>query len=206
MEGIGQRMCGMKLCKHCGLVKPLSAFHKARDAKDGHQSKCAMCAKLYQVVWRNAHEESNRVYEARRNATPERATARKEHHKNSYAANRAIVIARTKAYRLAHPELSRKACNEWRKRNLHVVAEFQRRYRAQKLQAYPQWADPVAIEEIYEHCRVVTIVSGEPHHVDHIVPLNHPLVCGLHNQFNLQILSGPENCSKGNRYWPDMPD
>lgn len=72
--------------------------------------------------------------------------------------------------------------------------------------AVPAWGDQDLIREIYERARLMAESSGEAYHVDHIVPLNHPLVCGLHCAANLQILSATENAKKGNRYWPDMPD
>lgn len=36
--------------------------------------------------------------------------------------------------------------------------------------------------------------------LDHIVPLNHPDVCGLHNTWNFQWLSCEDNCKKSNMF------
>ena len=46
--------------------------------------------------------------------------------------------------------------------------------------------------------------QGEDVVVDHIVPLNHPYVSGLHNEFNLRVITALENAKKSNKYWPDM--
>lgn len=70
--------------------------------------------------------------------------------------------------------------------------------------AMPSWADKEKIAEIYAACQQVTALTGIAHQVDHIVPLNSQLVCGLHNHFNLEIKPALENLSKGNRHWPDM--
>ncbi len=37
-------------------------------------------------------------------------------------------------------------------------------------------------------------------HIDHIIPVNHPLVSGLHNIFNLQYLSPEQNLRKSNKF------
>lgn len=67
-------------------------------------------------------------------------------------------------------------------------------------QRTPVWADKKKINAIYHESKRL----GDKFHVDHIVPLIHPGVCGLHCEFNLQIETAKENLQKGNNYWPDM--
>ena len=66
-------------------------------------------------------------------------------------------------------------------------------------QATPSWADLQSIGEAYLEAAYFNM------HIDHIVPLNSPIVCGLHVWENLQVLDVKKNLKKGNRYWPDMP-
>jgi hypothetical protein len=61
-------------------------------------------------------------------------------------------------------------------------------------QAFVPWADRSKITEIYSKARL------EGLHVDHIVPLKNPLVCGLHNEFNLQLMDPIENIKKSNHF------
>jgi hypothetical protein len=67
------------------------------------------------------------------------------------------------------------------------------------LQAIPPWADLKAITQIYHEARRLSIRTGVDHHVDHVIPLRAKLVCGLHCENNLQILTAQTNLSKGNR-------
>ncbi|KVP16997.1 hypothetical protein WJ84_01615 [Burkholderia ubonensis] len=73
-------------------------------------------------------------------------------------------------------------------------------------QAYPAWANDELIAEAYALARLRTLATGIPWQVDHIVPLNSDLVCGLHWEANLQVIPAVANLAKSNNWWPDMPD
>ena len=63
----------------------------------------------------------------------------------------------------------------------------------------PAWADLNAIKAIYKKASELSKSNGIKWHVDHEIPLKHPLVCGLHNEFNLRVIPARENQSKGNK-------
>lgn len=78
------------------------------------------------------------------------------------------------------------------------------RRRAAKHDAAPMWANQDRIAAIYAETQSITELTGVRHDVDHIVPLQSKLVCGLHVEHNLQVIPASINRSKSNRHWPDM--
>lgn len=66
----------------------------------------------------------------------------------------------------------------------------------------PYWVDREALVAIAREAKLLSVTTGIPHEVDHIIPLSHPRVCGLTVPWNLQILTQRENGKKGNR-WSD---
>lgn len=81
------------------------------------------------------------------------------------------------------------------------VVESERR--ATRLNATPPWlndAQRKQIAALYRRAAYLTRKTGIAHHVDHIVPLQHADVCGLHVPWNMQILTATENLSKNNSF------
>ena len=79
------------------------------------------------------------------------------------------------------------------------------RYYRQLYMAWPEWcADDPRFGEIYREADRQR-KAGRDVHVDHIVPLISPLVCGLHVPWNLEIITKAENLRKSNKIWPDCP-
>lgn len=83
------------------------------------------------------------------------------------------------------------------------MLEFSQRRDASKRNATPSWLTSAHIDSmraVYAEAARLTRETGIPHHVDHIVPLTHPDVQGLHCPWNLQVLPALENLSKGNAF------
>lgn len=82
--------------------------------------------------------------------------------------------------------------------------------RGQERRATPPWADLPQIRALYREARRLTLLTGELHVVDHVVPLIGKLggvqvVSGLHVHWNMRVIHWKENSRRGHWEWPDMP-
>lgn len=93
-----------------------------------------------------------------------------------------------------HREMVNKAVKAWDKENPGKRNSYTANRRAKLQNATPAWADKSEIENLYVQAR------EQGMQVDHIIPLNNPLVCGLHVEYNLQLLSPIENQIKSNKF------
>ena len=117
-----------------------------------------------------------------------------------------------KTYRQANKEKIKCAQKVWRETNRDSILKKKKKYyqnnkpqlfalvaarRAKKLKACPSWVDKAALHKVSEN-------RPEGLHVDHIVPLQNEIVCGLHVPWNLQYLTPEENLAKSNKWpWPE---
>lgn len=189
----------LKTCTKCGVGKPLVEFHKKTDSRDGLVSKCKMCVLLRS---REMYESKKQKYRDWYKSNSERLRAnylvdvvKKREYQRVYRRNRSK----------SHPERIAELAKQHNSRHKGRANARTAKYYAGKTQATPAWANPIKIAAFYIEAARLTRETGVVHHVDHNVPLRSKLVCGLHCEFNLQVIPGPDNQSKSNRYWPDMP-
>lgn len=110
-----------------------------------------------------------------------------------------------KRYRQNNLKKVRRAEKKYAKNNPQILAASSARRRAVKRKAAPSWGDKEIIKAFYKISKAFSNWTGIKYHVDHIVPLSSYLVCGLHVEHNLRIITARENIIKSNKFWPYMP-
>jgi hypothetical protein len=185
----------MKCCTACRIEKPHSDFHTRKTGRP--YSECKACSNARAAEWQRNNKEKARAAKHRS------LEMHREKHREDAARKRKESPEKARSYvtkwREQNREKHRAAVARYRANNPEKARELEAKRRAAKKMAMPAWADRKAILAIYKAARALK------RHVDHIVPLDSPIVCGLHVECNLQILIPFDNLSKGNRFWPDMP-
>lgn len=118
----------------------------------------------------------------------------------SYLRNKNKVLERSKSRRQTHAKELHKYFKEYKKCNPDKVYVSEAKRRARKLNADVAWANRFYISEIYALAKLRTKQLGVQWHVDHIIPLSNRKVCGLHCEYNLQVIPAKQNLVKGNKY------
>lgn len=150
---------------------------------------------------KNIRRRLDPVKKARNAALRQSARKSTEQRKQCESAQKSKRYANDPEYR-AH--IKRRNA-EWHKNNGAKAAARMARRRANKSTATPAWLTQSMLKQIrafYTEARRMTTVTGEPHNVDHIVPIKGKTVCGLHVPWNLRVTTRLENYRKNNR----LPD
>lgn len=133
----------MKICTKCNLEKPNTEFHKNIKSKDGAQSHCKDCVRLYKS--RNSKKISEKTREY-------------------YKANRQKAIERTRLWREENPEKT--AAHKRNNRAVKKTAGGRHTWKS-VIEIYDLQKGLCA------NCQCVLLKSGKhKYHVDHIVPLS----------------------------------
>lgn len=98
------------------------------------------------------------------------------------------------------PEVFRSAQKRFRQNNPGAKNASTAERRTSKWLACPHWRNTFMITETYRLAALRTKVTGITWVVDHIVPIKHPLVCGLHAEDNLQVVTETYNATKSNHF------
>ncbi len=199
-----------KTCSKCGASKPTTEFDKKSASKGGHRPRCKPCRIVDRrdCSLRNTEAEEARSRGMKRFFTG--IPCRNGHLAQRYVRpdHDCVVCAldRRRRYVPSETVLAKAVADmaAWRANNIDRAKATTRMVNAsrhaRKLNATPSWADRDAINAIYQWASAAEIETGIKHEVDHIVPLKGRLVCGLHVEGNLRVVTRDVNRKKGNRH------
>lgn len=176
----------MKTCRRCNITKRASEFGRDARYRDGLASWCRDCFRENNKKWAMANRDSltqKAINWRARNPDKVRAICKK--HNTIHKARRAEQRAK------------------WAKDNPEICRARTAKRKAAKAQATPPWADMKAISKIYADAARIQSETGVKMHVDHIIPLRHKAICGLHCETNLRIITAEENVRKKNKWEPE---
>lgn len=192
-----------KLCSVCLGVFPKADFNKRAASPDGLQPLCRKCQARKHKDYAARHPEKNRA--AVRRYAASKPEQRRQSSREYARRNKEKISAYRSMYRRQNEDKAFSSYRRYYALKPEIFNANVAKRRASQARAIPAWADHAKIREVYKEAKRLTLTTGVPHDVDHIVPLTSKIVCGLHVSANLEILPETENKSKGNRRWPDMP-
>lgn len=171
---------------------------KVKAAAKAHYEANTEAYKARAKRWAEANPK--RRYEVMAKWRAEHPEIYREARRQDQSKHRAKRVAASKQYREQNLDRFQEMQAAWRAANPHVNAHHVGLRRTRKLQATPAWTDLKAVKAIYKRAAEMNRTTGQRWHVDHEIPLKHPLVCGLHNEFNLRVIPASENQSKRNKF------
>ena len=204
----------LKKCSRCKDAKPTAEFYRASATPDGFKYECKLCSNISTKKWVSANVDRMKVVsKAWKAANKEKVAASskksrlahsEEHRARNRAwgiANRAKCIEHNKQWVSKNPEKVARAQRNWSLAHPEKRAAISAERRARKLKATPKWANQFIIAEIYDLSKRRTKITGLKWNVDHIIPLQGKLVCGLHVPENMQVILAIENRKKSNKHF-----
>ena len=170
-------------CSSCGIVKPLSEFHKQANRKIGVSCRCKECAIKISKEWHDNNKERFN------------ANARKNYRKNGAEARRKRVVI-VMRYQKKNPEKVRYWNRLYKKKNPNKLRDYNNRRRDRKLNNGSFVVTDKDLRGLYSS-PCANCGSTEKITADHIIPLSRG---GRHSIGNLQPLCSTCNGSKATSF------
>lgn len=172
----------LKNCKTCQVPKSQDSFYFRKSGTA--ELTCKTCRNLSNKLYRYSNEDTVKAA------------------KKAYSeVNKEKLNQTSKLWDEENHDRKLENISSWAKSNPEKRRGYKAKRRSIKSQATPPWltdSDKKLIQELYIQAKNM---AGN-FHVDHVIPLVHPLVCGLNVLANLKIVEAKVNLKKGASFTP----
>lgn len=169
-------------------------YFTGKPCKHGHvalrllKGTCVECRKM---EWAESNERRKEYFKT----SPTVKAIKRRYYERNKEAVKARAAARPREERRRHGKTHKAA-------NLDYYRALTNARRRRHRQATPKWVTATERHQIrclYAQARELSTALGTPYEVDHILPLNSDVVCGLHVLINLRIVPKEDNLKKSNK-------
>jgi len=189
-EKVNRECVVEKQCSSCGVKKPRNEYHRSSLNKDGLKGECKSCrSKKEEIRYSCKYEYAEEKWCGKCGEVK---------HRNAFHNYTRSRDGLTRTCKECRAIAGKEYYNKNRKR--YIAAARLRRICTEE--AMPTWLTKKhheQIQQIYDHARECSLLTGDEYVVDHVIPIKGRSVCGLHVPWNLQVLPSDVNDSKGNR-------
>jgi hypothetical protein len=188
-----------KVCTKCNEYREYKFYAIRNDAKDGYKSHCKCCINKSKE---QLQQEKEAKIEAIKTRTEKSCSdCHTVKHITEFHINRQSLDGLYCRCKDCEKEFRK----EQREKHSDKRIGSKRLYYKNRVIA-TKCFDRTKMNEFYEEARRLTIENNEQYVVDHKIPIfsnDDMLVCGLHNEFNLQVITSGDNVRKGNKFDSD---
>lgn len=209
-----------KRCCLCGEEKQVSEFNIRTKADPRPRSRCKSCSaepdRLRAKAWHESHADHVRERDKKKRqqnkGAPTSEARRKWERENkerlnaikkAYRDRNKEKLSEAQAERIArNPERRKATTAKWYAKNRDRCRNYTKARRDFQKIATPSFdsdLDDFVFVEAIRLAKMRLEATGIQWDVDHIEPIISPVVCGLHNAFNIAVVPATFNRSKGNK-------
>lgn len=212
-------------CTSCHEYLPIVRFCKHAGTTLGYNPKCISCDSAARKEKHLANPQYRK--DAAKRDYLKHGAKKRQYQKEYTSKNRDLVLSKKRAYgnrvnkeqwwKDRHLERRKRETKAWREANPEYVREYNKQYKntnrelciaiSTERENRKRVQETFSVNfrkstlEIFKKVRALNKEHGpRTFCVDHIIPLKHPDVCGLHYPENFQIISAKDNARKSNKW------
>ena len=184
-----KKVDGVCIERECGVCRNIKGSHSFNNTSNGIgvKSTCKDCYVIQSKVKRQNMSEEQKQYHREKTAKWKRDNQSKASESDRNSKNK-------------RKDLNKKLKKIWAAKNKGKIRSYNSKRREMIKSSTHHVIFKNEIQELYDNSVWLEDTLGVLYHVDHIIPIVHEGICGLHTPANLMIVESTHNHQKSNKW------